>query len=289
MKVIQKQKQFSVAIKRRKIDNIKLLIDDPEVDPTINDNWALSASLGNWEIFKILKNNKKIDEYANYSNNLLSSIGGENGNKVFDYLSDHQDFKYNIRNCLESAIKNSFKIFQDIYKNQNYSDADKAKDFEDLLEIAYLYGKDQPLNFLLKQNKENKIQLNNLKFNPKMFSEVLKVIVSDSRMLGAFDINEAFKSLVMESREENLHILSRVEVDYDYKKVIDLIIIKFEEEPVYSGEEYILKIEAMILSLISGYKGFEVSKYIQDKELILLEYFEDEIKAKITENKIKEF
>ena len=211
-------------MKRQKLVNIQELINDPEVDPTIYNNIALSTSLKNYKIFELFKNSPRVDEFANYEENIVKSVYGESCNSVFNYLSKHNEFKNNLTECLEVAVTSNFMIFKEIYNNKLYNEEQKTKDFNKLLELSYLHGRNEPLDFILKNNKHLPVELKNLKFQPMMFNDVLSTMVFDERMMRFFNINEAFESLIKVKNVENLATLSILEVDFDYKEIINLLI-----------------------------------------------------------------
>ena len=111
MKVISKQKQFSTAMKRGKMCNIERLINDPEVDPAINNNWAISISLHNWERFQLLNSSDRVNPFINYKDNLTQSIAEKNS-EVFNYLRDHELFKDNISSCIRVASQKNSNLFK---------------------------------------------------------------------------------------------------------------------------------------------------------------------------------
>jgi hypothetical protein len=134
MKKKSKQQQFSTAIKRFKIENILNLLNDPEVIPSYNDNWAISYLLNNkpltykeflnfisFEKFNPLHKDyysKHLKESINYSDKDFIDID----NRIFMYLFNNN--KYNITIdfkslCIKAAKNRNTKLLSFLLKHSD--------------------------------------------------------------------------------------------------------------------------------------------------------------------------
>jgi hypothetical protein len=287
--VSENQKQFNGAIGNEDLSQIKLLINNSDVDPSFSNNNAISRSLGNWKIFEILKNHEKVNEFDNYRLNLLKSIEMEKGMKVFSYLSQYKDFKKNIGDCLKVLILRDFDMFKGFYNGVLYSEEQKEKEFKELFYIACINNKYEELLFLLERNKSKEINLENFNLSSLMFKDLLSVIVKDNRFLSLFTIDNLLSSAIRFCAVDEIKMLFDLNIDYNYIIIANVLSSRYKSSSMSYFEEVHVKLEKITLLLIKGNKSLEIAKHFKTENCYIYEDFKNEIEKEITKSKIKSF
>jgi len=110
------QNQFYNAIKSSDIEKIKLFLNNKELDPTANNNFAIyrAVAFRNIEVIKILLNDKDVDPSDNYNFSIQIAFAKEYFNIVNLLWKDQR-----IKNSLEKDNKELYNklIFQDNIEN----------------------------------------------------------------------------------------------------------------------------------------------------------------------------
>jgi hypothetical protein len=277
MKELTKQQQFNIAVKKRRPIVVMRLLSDSEIDPTENNNVALFNFLGNWKVFSILKDHKKINPYVNYEENLLNSIFAvypKNENKVFTYLSKNELFKEHISTSVLCAIRHNVNIVKEIYKNEWYRQSQKEKDFNAQVSHCILSDSYKSLDFLLKENPKLEISIKRDSVNYSLSENILKVIVSDSRFFCHFNINFLFKEVLFKEKYSIFNMLLKYSVNYNKDFVFEILlkknywtrVEKDELNKIFSS----LAIRSGSIDIIDHLKTKEIEAYeIYRKELLL--------------------
>jgi hypothetical protein len=287
MKIIAKQKQFSTAIKRNKVCNIELLLNDPEVDPAANGNWAISCFVHNWEVFSLLNSSDRVNPFENYRDNLIESLpNGNKTNKVFDYFRGNKLFKENILDCLYAAsVKSNPPLFKELYESNIYKQKEKKNNIDKLLACSFLHCNPKIFKFLLEKHKEKEIDFSGYRdIDYYILPEMLTVIVSDKRVISHFDIEEILIKFIEHKKEKQFKILCSANVDYDFVKISAIVYKKFKTS--YDGKK---EYESMLISLIESDKSLKLCKVVKESDHYIYKNFKDVVDKKIMQSKVLTF
>ena len=286
-KIIPKQRQFKTAIKRKKICNIKRLLNDPEVDPAIDNNAAISKFLDNWEIFQLLNSSDRVDPFENYRDNLVNSISRYD-NQVFNYLRKNDSFKFYITDCLLKAIECKSILFEDLYANKDYNQKRKDNDYIKLLRKSYEMQNENAFIFLLKINKTKEIKLFNNVASQTIPNKMLIVLLSDSRLTEKFDVDASLENFIIGANLKNFKTLVESNMEYNLEKALNFIYNKMSR--IYYLQTDIEKNYNEMVDIVLGNKNaISLCQKVKNKNGIVYSFFKKKIDLKLMATKISEF
>jgi hypothetical protein len=283
MKIIPKQKQFNIAIKRRKIGNIKTLASDPEVNPDL-DNWAISIAIGDWEVFKILIDSGRVNPFKEeqYKSNLINSIAVKD-NRVFDYLKNNSKFEENIYECLSNIEKTSTELFKSIYNIKNYKFKITDEEFKSLLRKSYREKNSKIFNFLLKENPEKEVKIIQKNISSVASLDFLKIMINEKRIITNVDIVKTLEDLIKKGRVDYIKTIMYSGIEYDKLKFLEILYLaSVYNFPLNNSNNFLFEIMNDFLNTSS----IEFCKTIKLNHEPLYNFYEERIEKKIIENKV---